>query len=59
LSLLLYQRRVFEPLTPEQVKNLIACTAEYHRCFVQLLTSGLRGSEAEHPVADLLLDHER
>lgn len=41
------RKRVFEPLTPEQVKKLVACTPEYYRPFVQLLlTSGLRRSEA-------------
>ena len=58
LSLPKQKRRVFEPLTPEQVKNLIACTVEYYRPFVQLLlTTGLRGSEARGlRVHDLDLD---
>lgn len=47
LSLPKLRRRTFEPLTPEQVKALIACTPEYYRPFVQLLlTTGLRRAEA-------------
>lgn len=41
------RKRVFEPLTPEQVKKLVSCTPEYWQPFVQLLlTSGLRRAEA-------------
>jgi len=58
LSLPRLKRRVFEPLAPQQVKKLIACTTEFYRPFVQLLlTSGLRGSEARGlRVQDLDLD---
>lgn len=47
LALPKIRKRVFEPLSPEQVKRLIACTPEYWQPFVRLLlTSGLRRSEA-------------
>lgn len=41
------KKRVFEPLTPQQVRKLIDCSPMYWRPFVQLLvTSGLRRAEA-------------
>lgn len=47
LALPKQRRRVFEPLSPEQVKTLISCAPEYWQPFVRLLlTSGLRRSEA-------------
>jgi|GEM_PF-6944013 len=47
LALPKMRRRVFEPLSAEQVKLLIDCTPEYWQPFVRLLlTSGLRRAEA-------------
>jgi len=47
LSLPRQPRRVFEPLSSDEVRSLIACTPEYWRPFVQLLlTTALRRAEA-------------
>jgi integrase len=47
LSLPKIRKRVFEPLSREQVKTLIGCTPDYWKPLVRLLiTSGLRRSEA-------------
>lgn len=47
LALPKMRKRVFEPLTAEQVKRLIDCTPAYWQPFVRLLlTSGLRRAEA-------------
>lgn len=58
LNLPKLKKRVFEPLTAEQVRSLIECTPTYWQPFVRLLlTSGLRGSEARGlRVQDLDLD---
>lgn len=60
LALPKQRKRIFEPLTPEQVKKLIESAPEYYRPFVQLLlTTGLRRAEAWGLRAREDLDLER